>query len=462
MSPKFGTSGLRGLVEDLTDGTIGSYVDAFLAACETGGAVHLGRDRRDSSARIAEAVAARVLSAGLDLHDCGAVPTPALAMRAMAARQAAIMVTGSHVPSDRNGLKFYVPDGEITKGDEGRIVAALGAAPTPADSPGTRLDAPEAGLAWAARGAQVFGPDALSGLRVGLWQHSSVARDLLVDALAGMGAEVVSLDRAEAFVPVDTEALSQDLRARLAAWSAEHRLDALVSTDGDGDRPLLADASGQVVPGDVLGVLCARALEASRVVTPISSNSMVEAVGFAGVTRTRIGSPHVIAAMEDVLADRPNARVVGFEANGGFILGFDARGPAGRLAPLMTRDSLLPLLAVLWAARAAGGVAALMSDLPARATATALIRDVAAEDGVALIERLTQDEGARAGLLTGPEAGIDSTDGLRATLEDGRIVHLRPSGNAPEFRVYAEAETEADARALCDEMAGRVAEALAG
>jgi len=35
---------------------------------------------------------------------------------------------------------------------------------------------------------------------------------------------------------------------------------------------------------------------------------------------------------------------------------------------------------------------------------------------------------------------VDTTDGLRLTLSNGTIVHLRPSGNAPELRCYAEAD----------------------
>tara|TARA_B110000908_G_C10080263_1_gene369255 strand:+ start:225 stop:437 length:213 start_codon:yes stop_codon:yes gene_type:complete len=57
-------------------------------------------------------------AAGLAVTDCGDLPTPALALAAIGARAAAVMVTGSHVPADRNGLKFYTPDGEITKIDE--------------------------------------------------------------------------------------------------------------------------------------------------------------------------------------------------------------------------------------------------------------------------------------------------------------------------------------------------------
>lgn len=53
----------------------------------------------------------------------------------------------------------------------------------------------------------------MSGLKIGVYQHSTVARDLFVDVLAHYGADVVSLGRSETFIPVDTEAVS------LKRWS---------------------------------------------------------------------------------------------------------------------------------------------------------------------------------------------------------------------------------------------------
>src|SRR5690606_2025930 len=86
----------------------------------------VGRDLRPSSPDLAGVVIAAGRAAGLAVTDCGAVPTPALALAAMDAGAAAVMVTGSHIPADRNGLKFYTPEGEITKAHETAILAGLG------------------------------------------------------------------------------------------------------------------------------------------------------------------------------------------------------------------------------------------------------------------------------------------------------------------------------------------------
>jgi phosphomannomutase len=378
----------------------------------------------------------------------------------MGAGAAAVMVTGSHIPADRNGLKFYTPAGEITKAEEAAILAAL-PRPAPAVVPGPapRQDH-TAGAAYVARYRTAWGGDALAGLRIGVYAHSAVGRDLLAEALTALGATVVDLGRSAVFIPVDTEAVAPGTRQQLVQWAAAHGLDAIVSTDGDGDRPLMTDASGRIVPGDILGQITAAALGAEIVVTPVSSNTGVEASGrFARVLRTRIGSPYVIAGMEAA-----PGRTVGYEANGGFLLGFAAKGPAGPLPPLMTRDSLLPLVAPLALARAAGGLAALVAAQPARFTAADRLQDVPTDRSAALVARLSGDAAARAAFLAGfggAETTVDRTDGLRMTLDSGCIVHLRPSGNAPELRLYIEAASPDAASQMLDQGLVRLAQAVA-
>lgn len=438
MPPKFGTSGLRGLVSELTAPLITDHVQAFVRACDTGSGVFVARDLRPSSPAIAAMVMAAAGSAGLCVTDCGALPTPALALAAMGEGAAAIMVTGSHIPADRNGLKFYTPAGEITKIDETAILGALGQGHASRSAPARRTNT-TAAATYCARYGAAYGPAALQGLRIGIYTHSAVGRDLLLSVFAALGASTLDLGRSDSFVPVDTEAVSAQMRRQLMTWAEVHRLDAIVSTDGDGDRPLMTDATGRIIPGDILGQITAATLGAQAVVTPISSNSGAEACGrFATVTRTRIGSPYVIAAM---LA--ASGKVVGYEANGGFLLGFAAAGPSGPLPALLTRDSLLPLIAPLALARGIG-LAAVVAAEPGRFTATGRLQAVPSDRGQALVGQLDADPAARGEFLQGLgalETGINRTDGLRLTLNGGRIVHLRPSGNAPELRFYAEAES---------------------
>lgn len=444
MSPKFGTSGVRGLVRELTPELVAEHVTAFIASCDTGTGVCVGRDLRPSSARIASDVIKAATAAGCRVIDCGEIPTPALALAALDQGAGAIMVTGSHIPADRNGIKFYSRAGEITKRDEAAISAALGAPQTSTANGALEVDT-GAGTRFVSRYIEACGSRALSGMKIGHYTHSSVGRDILTAVLQGLGAEVLELGRSDTFIPVDTEAVDPDVRKMIKAWTLEHGLDALVSTDGDADRPLLADEKGNIVPGDVLGQIVAQTLGAETVVTPISSNSGVLAKSFGRVMQTRIGSPYVIHTMQEA-----GGRVVGYEANGGFLLGFEAEGPVGKFAPLPTRDCVLPLVIGLIATKGCP-LSERVAAEPSVVTLADRLQEVPQAFSAALIRRLGESADARAaflGVLGGEEKSLNLVDGVRISLEGGLVVHLRPSGNAPELRLYVEAETRTEAETL--------------
>lgn len=461
MAPSFGTSGLRGLVIDLTQEVVSDYVHAFLTTVPECNTLFIGQDLRPSSPDIAQMIAHTALEGGVNVVDCFALGTPALALASMSAKAAAIMVTGSHIPADRNGLKFYVPQGEISKEDEQKISAAYTARARRKGAAGTQTTLPEAETLYVQRYIDAFGETALSGLRLGVYRHSSVARDTMETILTGLGATVVPLAHSDTFIPVDTEAVDDATRANLVTWAQLHSLDAVASTDGDADRPLLSDAAGKVIPGDVLGVLTAQVLGAKTVITPVSSNDMVRRCPeFETVILTRIGSPFVIAEMEK--AKSPADACIGFEANGGFLLGFDAT-VSGPLAALPTRDCMLPIIAPLFAAKQQGTTLAdLVSHLPKCFTAADRLQEIDSAKAATFLAGLIDNTETRAAFFApfGIIVSVDLTDGLRVDFESGDVVHLRPSGNAPEFRIYAQSSSETRAKELTTRVRAVVATQL--
>ena len=450
---RFGTSGARGLVADMTDEVCFAYASAFLSAISaTNGSVALAMDLRPSSPRIAAACAAAIQHAGLSVDFCGAISTPALAFYAQTHGLPAIMITGSHIPFDRNGIKFYSADGEITKADEASISGAV--VSVPAD--GLLVDLPpvnsSAYQGYIDRHLEFFPPQCLAGMKLGFSEHSSVARDLLSELLRALGAEVISLGRVDEFVPIDTEAVSEADIAQARRWAEQYGFDAILSTDGDADRPLLGDERGNWFRGDVAGILCAQYLGAQAVATTVSCNTAVESCGaFAKVVRTRIGSPYVIEGIEQLIRSGAK-KVVGFEPNGGFLVGSAIERNGRTLEALMTRDAVLPILCLLSMARECGfQVSELLKRMPARFTASDRLQNFPTETSRALLQALSATPAAIESLLDGlcgRPMGLDQTDGLRITLEGDEIVHFRPSGNAPELRCYAEAATQARAGEL--------------
>lgn len=457
MSVKFGTSGLRGLSVDLKGQTAALYSAAFArhllesGLARPGDAVLVARDFRDSSPEIAATCMGALARAGLKPVDCGTVPTPALALYGLANRAASIMVTGSHIPADRNGIKFYRPDGEIDKADEQAISAHAAKIGRTDETPATGEDrSAECTALFLERNRGILAPGALAGLKIGVYQHSTVARDLMMEVLAYYGAEVLPLGRSQHFIPVDTEAISTETLALLKGWAAEHGLDAIVSADGDGDRPLLADERGMPLRGDLIGLITARFLGADVVATPVTSNSGIEASGAFTVKRTRVGSPYVIAAMAEALAEGRSG-VMGFEANGGLLTASPFPVQGAVLSPLPTRDCFLPVLAALQAAASARKpLSAVAADFRLPVAAADRLENYPQEKSAALMAHLTHSPESRSSFMAplGAVESVDTIDGLRMLLKGGSMVHFRPSGNAPEMRCYVEADDEAGALGL--------------
>jgi phosphomannomutase len=158
--------------------------------------------------------------------------------------------------------------------------------------------------------------------------------------------------------------------------------------------------------------------------------------------------------MESML-DSGQVCVVGFEANGGFLLGSAFEKEGKTLSPLLTRDAVLPILALLVMAKEKGcKLSQLLYDLPARFTGSDRLQSFPAEVSRQILKTLSVSMETISSLLTrvgSRPTHIDQTDGLRIYLDNSEIVHFRPSGNAPELRCYAEASSQERANWLASE-----------
>jgi phosphomannomutase len=455
----FGTSGARGLVRDMTDRVCVAYTLGFLGYLDHAYAsqkkLAIGGDKRPSTERIMRAVSYAATTLGYEVAHLGELPSPAVALFGLREQCPTVMVTGSHIPADRNGMKYTTLHGEFSKADEAGMLSERVVVPASFDAEGHLNRRPELGVPlekaktqYLDRYLDAFPKNCLTGLRVGVYGHSSVAREILCELYGILGAEILRFGYSDEFVPVDTEAIRDEDVELARAFAAETRVDAIVSTDG-------ADEFGNWFRGDIAGPLTARFFDADGVVCPVSCNSALEESGyFAETLRTRIGSPFVIEGM-GALRARGRQRVVGYEANGGFLTASPLPVPGGgTLPPLATRDPIIVHLALLLAARAKNGpLSALRNTLPARYTASG--RDVAFSNQRSreLLERLRSQPSSQLAqtLKLGPLERKDETDGLRFYFANGEILHFRPSGNAPELRCYAEASSSARAETLVEQ-----------
>ena len=455
---KFGTSGARGLAVEMTDQVCYTYAKGFLQYLEQSGelkkadgtssSVAIAGDLRPSTVRIMGAVAKAASDMGYVPVNCGFIPSPAVALYGIVNGYPSIMVTGSHIPADRNGIKFNKCSGEILKYDEEQIreqmvevdesIFGEDGFALPEENIDARID-------YVNRYIRTFPSDCLSGKKVGIYQHSAVGRDVLIEIFSGLGADVTPLGFSNTFIPVDTEAIREEDVTLAKEWSAENGFDVILSTDGDSDRPLISDENGVWLRGDVACILAAKYLGADSASTPVSCNTALEKCGwFEDIRRTKIGSPFVVASM--IEASFAGCKgVIGYEANGGFLTNSDFPIAGKELRALPTRDAVLPVLAViLLSIRERKPISGLLADLPQRFTASDRIQDFPTEESAKILkqfEKVTAIEDAF-GDVFGKLDSIDRTDGLRVTFESSEILHMRPSGNAPEFRCYNEADSE--------------------
>jgi len=467
---KFGTSGIRGLVTDMTDKLCYAYTFSFLEYLRLTDEIKLGQcvavagDLRQSSPQIMNAVAAAIVDAGYKVINAGFIPTPALMLYGIKHQIPTLMVTGSHIPDDRNGIKFNKPTGEVLKSDEAGILAQnpilnhdlfneLGCLLKGNFLPEIQADIEEQ---YVQRYLDFFPEKALQGLNVGVYQHSSVARDLMPKVLEKLGASVTNLGRSDSFISVDTEAIRAEDVTLAAQWSKDYSFDSIISTDGDADRPLISDEKGMWLRGDVAGILVAKFLQADAVVTPVSSNSALEkSQWFSEIQRTKIGSPYVISAMQKISTEKKC--VVGYEANGGFLLNTPVTLNTETLSALPTRDALLvPLCLLVQTVQEKCTVSDLLKALPERYTYSDRIKNFPSELSASILKTLQTDDEAKNALIMSDlfankiEAvkSINSIDGVRVTLVNNEVVHLRGSGNAPELRCYTEADSYQRAKEL--------------
>jgi len=500
---QFGTSGRRGLIVDLTQLEIYINVTAELEylkslAPEAGGirpgdVFYYALDLRPSSPALCEAAERAIADAGMRGVNLGQIPTPALMFHAVGRGCGSVMVTGSHIPFDRNGYKLNTSRGELLKEHEAPIGAkvaevrerlyAQSFGNSIFDESGALSDrralnpAVDAGRAgYLKRYLDFFSsqPVSLAGRRILVYQHSAVGRDLLAELLARLGADVIPAGRSDSFVPIDTENIDAAQLETIRKLAESHKdLWAVVSTDGDSDRPLILaatppDGTLKFFGGDLVGMIVAGYLRADAVVVPISCNDAIDRGSLAGVLepKTRIGSPFVIAGMAAAKV-KGRRTVCGWEANGGFLLGSGVERNGLGLAALPTRDAFLPILGVLFeAAERSVGVAELFRELPRRFSKAGLLKNFPRDAGLEVVRRLTPSQGnpdAHAAVATAlarvftrargftSVSRLDYTDGVRIVFSNSDVAHIRPSGNADELRIYAAADTQIRADAIVAE-----------
>ena len=407
----FGTDGVRGIVgESLTEDLVERLARA--ATLWSGrGRVLVGRDTRGSGPALEAAVMRGIVEAGGTAVLAGVLPTPAVALLS---QDLGLVVSASHNPPEYNGVKVFDRAGrKLTDADELEIEALL-------DSPGTGGGTVE--LAEDATGGYVehvvehFGSD-LTGLRIAVDCANGAYSAIAPGVFERLGAEVTALANAPDGTNINAGCGATDL-AMLRSAVGVGGYDLGIAFDGDGDRMLAVDASGEVVDGDQILAICALALGVDLVVVTAMTN-----MGFH-----RLMADHGIRVVTTDVGDRYVLEAL--RAEGG-MLGGEQSGHVIVLDGHVTGDGLAAALTLCrsLAGRTLSEAAAVMPRF-AQAKENIVVGSTIVSPLVAAeVERLN-----------------------RALDGSGRVL-VRPSGTEPLIRVLAEAERAEEAAELCASIA---------
>ena len=312
----FGTDGVRGMANSFPmtadmalklGAAAGRY---FRTDGQNRHRVVIGKDTRLSGYMLENALTAGLTSTGMNVLLLGPVPTPAVGLLTHSMRaDLGIMISASHNPFEDNGIKFFGPDGfKLSDAAEAEIEAlALGDLEPAQPTNIGRAKRIDDGLGRYVEYAKTTFParGGLGRLKVVIDAANGAAYRAAPDALWELGAEVIPLGVSPNGTNINAGCGSTDTRAASEAVVA-HGADVGICLDGDADRVMILDETGQVADGDqIMALFAARWAEEGRLsngtlVATVMSNLGLErhlsGLGLA-LHRTKVGDRYVVEAM---------------------------------------------------------------------------------------------------------------------------------------------------------------------
>ncbi|MFI0807398.1 phosphoglucosamine mutase [Streptomyces echinatus] len=451
MGRLFGTDGVRGVANaDLTaEMALGLSVAAAHVLAEAGTfeghrpTAVVGRDPRASGEFLEAAVVAGLASAGVDVRSVGVLPTPAVAhLTGALGADLGVMLSASHNAMPDNGIKFFARGGHKLADElEDKIEAVYESHrhgepwERPTGAGVGRVRSYDEGFeAYVTHLLSVL-PNRLDGLKIVLDEAHGAASGVSPEAFTRAGAEIVTIGAEPDGLNINDGCGSTHLD-KLKAAVVEHGADLGIAHDGDADRCLAVDHTGEEVDGDqILSVLALAMREHSTLRSDTVVATVMSNLGFklamekAGIrlVQTAVGDRYVLEEMKEH----------------GYALGGEQSGHVIILDHATTGDGTLTGL--LLAARVAE-------------TGRSL-RDLAS-----VMERLPQvlinvPDVDKSRVRTSADLAAAVAEAERELGETGRVL-LRPSGTEPLVRVMVEAADIEQARAVAGRLADVVKSAL--
>ncbi|MGC5247647.1 phosphoglucosamine mutase [Gordonia sp. DT219] len=434
MARLFGTDGVRGLANaELTTELALRLASAAAFVLGTGPRPRavVGRDPRASGEMLEAAVCAGLAASGVDAIRVGVLPTPAIAfLTADYGAAFGVMISASHNAMPDNGIKFFGAGGHKLDDEiEDRIAAAMETdLPRPTGAGVGRLsDAPDAPERYAAHLAAAIAVR-LESLTVVVDCANGAASEIGPQVYAAAGATVIPIHAEPDGININDGCGSTHM-GKLQAAVLEHGADLGLAHDGDADRCLAVDSTGQLVDGDHIMAILATALhrhgqlhEGVLVATVMSNLGLHIAMRESGISlrTTAVGDRYVLEELR----------------RGGYSLGGEQSGHIVVPTSGTTGDGILTGLLLM----------AEMVESSARLAELATIMTVLPQE---LINVRVGDKH----VVAQADSVTAAVSAAAAELGDvGRIL-LRPSGTEQLVRVMVEAPSADLAHAIATRVA---------
>jgi phosphoglucosamine mutase len=435
----FGTDGVRGTIGEnpMTPDFVmrlGYAAGSILSKRHTHPGVLIGKDTRISGYMIESALEAGFSAAGVDVHMCGPVPTPAVAYLTRALRlSAGVVISASHNPYPDNGIKFFSGDGfKLPDSTESAIEAAM-------DKPMGCNEASKLGRVWRVDDAggryiefckSTFPNELdLKGLRIVLDCVNGAAYNVAPQVFHELGADVVA-------VSVKPDGFNINEKRNLAAEVKSHKAELGIAFDGDADRVLMVDAAGRAYDGDELLYVIARYRAgkggkpggvAGTLMTNFAFEKAMRRLGIA-FARAKVGDRYVLELL------RKKGWQLGGE-NSGHIICLDKH---------TTGDGIVSALQVLHAMR------------ESKRSLKQLTSDLVMYPQILVNVKVPRDfDWQKHKAIAKAQSSVE-----KSLNGKGRVL-LRPSGTEPVLRVMVEGEPRTAIESAANSIAAAVRQAAA-
>ncbi len=425
MGKYFGTDGFRGRANESLTAVhafrVGRFLGRYYSRGKNGKArIVVGKDTRLSSYMFEYALAAGATASGADVSLLHVTTTPSVSFVARTdGFDCGVMISASHNPYTDNGIKLVNGAGE--KMEENVLVAVEeyldgGNLPLAAGEEIGRTIDYVAGRNRYLAYLLSLPRSSFRGLRVGLDCANGSAWAISKAVFDALGAQVFAINASPDGTNINRGCGSMNPE-RLQALVAERALDVGFAFDGDADRCICVDERGEIVDGDGILYLCARAL---------SARGGLEGGGIAATVTSNLGLAHSLKefGIDVHFTDVGDKNVYAEMTKRGLLLGGEQSGHIIFRKHATTGDGILTALKV--------AETVLESKCPLSCLCAGLKRLPQRSLNVRVKNK-------RAALLNeGVRAAQKEAELL---LSDGRIL-LRASGTEPLVRILAEGEDE--------------------